>query len=572
MQWLAQLFMMLTLGTFFNNFTAPHELSGDSAVPVVDRIKHYRSCAGLALVWSKYTQPTNATLPAFLLYVESHFLLNRAAQMNCYVLSGVCIRLLLKMGLHRDPSKLPANNMSPFEGEMRRRIWNMAVQIDTLVSFHMGLPSMLQGIETDTRIPSNIQDEDFDESSAALPPERPPRDHTHMTYPINKSRILRVFGHIARQAHSLTPPTYADVCGLDQRLNAAWAEMPAVMAVRPLDECVGDSPTLLVQRFGLQALYNKCRCVLHRRYLAEAVPVREHSRSRQQCLEAAVGLLEQQHTIWVASKPGGVMSSTSWFLSSLAVHDYLLAAMIVYLVITNERYPDPDAGFDFEGRKPSKEELTGMLRRSWVIWTEVSENNAELRKTADMIAVMLAKSGHALAQNGLASPASIDVLRQTGISSSYLNGRSGGGGESISSSSNNNSHTNGQSPLESGWSSSLRSGWSSSGGYPASGASGGETDILSLLGLEGTRSLASNPQLLIFSVIPLYARLYKDQKLFLFSLKFLYCARLLTFLKTRHQGINHHHPIWQISPWHKHLMAVLLLRLLRLLPPLVFLP
>ncbi|KJK75005.1 hypothetical protein H634G_09640 [Metarhizium anisopliae BRIP 53293] len=390
LHWLAQLFMMLALGIFFNSFAAPHELSADSPVPILDRIKHYRSCAGWALIWGKYTQPTSTTLPAFLLYVESHFMFNRAAQMNCYVLSGVCIRLLLKMGLHRDPSKLA--NISPYEGEMRRRLWNMAVQIELIVSFHMGLPSMLQGIESDTRPPSNLQDEDFDEDSTSLPPARPATEYTHVTYTINKTKIIRVFGQIANQAHSLSPPEYTDVLRLDAVLQDTWGALPGFMRIRPLDECVGDTPVLLTQRFGLAALYNKCRCVLHRRYLAEPVPDKDHNYSRQQGIDAALSLLQNQYLIWRHSKPGNVLSSTSWFLSSLAVHDYLLAAMIVYLLIKNENYPDGE-GFDFDGKKPSKEELKGMLKRSYMIWTEVSENVAELRKTADALAAMLSKLG-----------------------------------------------------------------------------------------------------------------------------------------------------------------------------------
>ena len=218
--------MMLSLGVFFNNFINSSELQGDSPLPATDRIRHYKACAGWALVWGKYTQPSSATLPAFLLYVESHFLFNRAAQMNCYVLSGVCIRLMLKMGLHRDPSKLA--NISPFEGEMRRRMWNMAIQVELLVSFHMGLPSMLQGIETDTSVPGNLQDEDFDEDSTELPLERPLTDWTSMTYPIHKTKILRVFGQIARQAHALTPPSYDEVMKLDNLLQETWREVPEI--------------------------------------------------------------------------------------------------------------------------------------------------------------------------------------------------------------------------------------------------------------------------------------------------------------------------------------------------------
>ncbi|KAK2606187.1 hypothetical protein QQS21_003357 [Conoideocrella luteorostrata] len=449
LHWLAQLFMMLALGTFYNKFSAPHELSGDSPVPVLDRIKQYRSCASWALFSGKYTQPTTATLPAFVLYVESHFLLDRASQMNCYILSGVCIRLLLKMGLHRDPSKLA--NISPYESEMRRRLWNMAMQIELLVSFHMGLPSTLQGIESDTQIPYNIQDEDFDEFSTTLPPERSFTDHTHMTYPINKSRILRVFGKIAAQAHSLSPPSYADVLKLDATLQETWSQLPNIMRVRPLDECVGDSPILLTQRFGLQALYNKSRCVLHRRYLAEAIPQTEHNFSRQQCLDAALNLLDQQCIIWRASKPGGVLNSTSWFLSSLAVHDYLLAAMIVYLATRNDKYPDAEAGFYFEGRRPSKDEMKGLLKRSYVIWTDVSDDVKELRKTADMLAGMLAKLGDA-------------VDRSEGFDGMHSVSGSGSGANSIGSL------------------------WSTSGPQSASGKSG-DSNLLSTFVMDSTNEL-----------------------------------------------------------------------------------
>ncbi|KAH6987514.1 fungal-specific transcription factor domain-containing protein [Ilyonectria sp. MPI-CAGE-AT-0026] len=394
LHWIAQLFMMLGLGVLFNTFMNFSEVEGDSPDQPLDRMRLYKTCAGWALAWGKYAQPTITTLPAFLLYVESHFLFNRAAQTNCYILSGVCLRLMLKMGLHRDPSKLA--NISPFEGEMRRRMWNMAIQVELIVSFHMGLPSMLQGFETDTTVPRNLQDDDFDEDSVELPPSRPPSDYTTMTYPIYKTNILRIFGQIARQAHALAPPSYADVLKLDNLLRETWRTVPSFMQVRPLDECVGDPPMLLIQRFGIASLYNKSRCVLHRRYLAEAVPKREHDYSRKQCLESALTLLGFQHTIWEACKPGHVLSQNGWFISSLAVHDYLLAAMVLYLVVRNEQYSETGGEFDWMAQTtltPTKAELTGLIKRSYYIWADVAADVPDVRKTADTLATMLAKLG-----------------------------------------------------------------------------------------------------------------------------------------------------------------------------------
>lgn len=412
--------MVLALGVTFNHFSAPHELEADSPVPAMNRIRTFRACAGQALVWGKYTQPTLETLPAFVLYVEAYFLFNRAAQMNCYILSGVSVRLMIKMGLHRDPSKLAT--ISVFEGEMRRRLWAMATQIEVLVAFHMGLPSLLQGIETDTMSPLNLQDEDFSEETTELPPERPHAEFTTMTYPVHKSKILRIFGQIVRQAHALTPASYAEVMRLDGLLNEAWDNVPSFMKIKPLDQCIGDSPTLLIQRFGLEALYHKSRCVLHRRFIAEPILDREHDYSRRQCLEGSMVLLESQAAIWTGTRPGNVLNQCGWFVTSLAVHDYMLAAMIIYLILQNEHYSD--SGVDMEWVKqdkplPSKEKLTEMLRNSYSIWTMVSSTVGELRKTADTLSVMLSKLGSPVQSPGSASSIA-NTTKSYGASSGSL--------------------------------------------------------------------------------------------------------------------------------------------------------
>jgi hypothetical protein len=397
LHWIAQLFLMLALGVHFMKFSAPHELAQDSLLTPVERIKDFKSCAAWALVRGKFIQPTSATLPGFMLYTESDFLMSRASQMHCYVLSAVNMRLLLKMGLHRDPDRL--TGISPFQAEMRRRIWNMGVQIELIVSFHMGLPSIVSGVESDTKVPRNLRDEDFDENSEELPPERPSTEHTPMTYPIHKTKILRVFGRIARQAHALSPPTYEQVLTLDQMLEKVWGEVPEFMKIKPLKECIGETSDLLIQRFGIGALYCKARCVLHRRYLADPVPKPEHDYSRKRCLESAIALLDYQVVIWDACKPGHILSDRGWYVSSLVIHDYLLAAMIVYIVVRDDHIwetgdeADAPAWIRQQRGSPTQDDLKQLLVRSQHIWADVAIGSPELRVTAATLATMLSKIG-----------------------------------------------------------------------------------------------------------------------------------------------------------------------------------
>lgn len=305
---------------------------------------------------------------------------------------------MLKLGLHRDASQLPyddgdaSTQISVFDGEMRRRLWHLAIQLDLMISFHLGLPSMAHGIESDTLDPHNLLDEDFDEDSTVLPPERTGADYTPMTYAINKAKLMRRLGQVARQAHSLTMPSYAEVVALDQKLEATWSCVPQCMRIVPLDAAITDPPSQVIQRFGLGSLYQKTRCVLHRRYLAEKNPKPEQDYSRRACLLAALALLEYQNMLFEGTKPGGLLCQHGWFVSSLAVHDFLLGATVVYIVLQDERYDEPGGdAVDYlqdDTPLPNKRQLLETLRRSYWIWRDAAANNSDVRKAPGVLEVM----------------------------------------------------------------------------------------------------------------------------------------------------------------------------------------
>ncbi|KAI1811904.1 hypothetical protein GGS20DRAFT_578725 [Poronia punctata] len=437
--WIGLLFMVLALGVFFSSFQAPHELLIDSTMPAMDRFRKYRGACGWALVWGKYSQPGRYTLQAFLLYTEGEFLVNRVTQMNCYLLCSTLIRLMLKMGLHRDPSKLP--RISPYEGEMRRRIWNLAIQIDLLVSFHLGLPCMIHGIESDTALPRNLVDTDFNEDSRELPQSRPMSEYTPLTYAINKARISRCFGLVARLSHSLTLPTYAEIMRVDSRLQDVWSGVPSFMMVKPLSECITDAPMLVIQRFGLAALYQKSRCVLHRRYLVEPRQLKEHEYSRRTCVEAALALLAYQDTMFEATKPGAILAQNGWFIASLAVNDFLLADMIIALVV--QQLNDDDNGLGWlTNCTPSanKESLIETLKNSYAIWSDMAKTIPDCQKAATVVRTMLGRIETQLGTR-LETGSSVDDSIRTGSESatshdeltSLLTGTTTGSGGTYSS-------------------------------------------------------------------------------------------------------------------------------------------
>lgn len=86
-----------------------------------------------------------------------------------FVLSGVAIRLARKMGLHRDGTSL---GLSPFDTEMRRRLWWHLVHVDFRTADVLGTRPSMDLSSGDTKAPLNVEDEDLDPDMADLPPER----------------------------------------------------------------------------------------------------------------------------------------------------------------------------------------------------------------------------------------------------------------------------------------------------------------------------------------------------------------------------------------------------------------
>ncbi|KAG5762532.1 hypothetical protein H9Q72_009374 [Fusarium xylarioides] len=102
-------------------------------------------------------------LQAFALY-----LMALQGRSNCHavwVLSGVLVRIAHKMGLHRDGETL---QLSPFETEMRRRVWWQIIVLDSMYATASGLKPTLLPSGSDTRIPHNINDTDFSPESTEI--------------------------------------------------------------------------------------------------------------------------------------------------------------------------------------------------------------------------------------------------------------------------------------------------------------------------------------------------------------------------------------------------------------------
>ena len=96
-----------------------------------------------------------------------------------WVLSGVAMCVAHFLGLHRDPSSFPG--VSPFEAELRRRLWWHLVSLEGRTAEDSGLALNTMDAATNTRFPLVVDDSALDPAMAALPTPPPEGVWTEMT-------------------------------------------------------------------------------------------------------------------------------------------------------------------------------------------------------------------------------------------------------------------------------------------------------------------------------------------------------------------------------------------------------
>ena len=351
---------------------------------------HYRATECLLL--SKYLRPTTYTIEALLVNIQQEFVRSIDLDDSLWIMAATIIRLAMKMGYHRDPA--PYSQISPFQAEMRRRVWSIILQLDVLVSCLFGLPRMVVENQHDTLPPRNLLDDDFAENSGELRPSRSDAEYTPISFTIAKGRILRVFADIVSQSTSVQPHLHPEIMRLDNELNKAHASIPEHPQMRGPAHPITVPPSIIVRRYLLELLYQKARLILHRGHMIESRqnPACKHSRSI--CVDAAMKSLGHQTAIHQKTQQGGLLHREKWFMWSLEQNDFILAAMIVSLELSfgledGESYQPP---VDELGRVlHDQRTMIQAIRGSHSVWTRSSTQSKVASQAAQLLSVILSK-------------------------------------------------------------------------------------------------------------------------------------------------------------------------------------
>ncbi|EEP76710.1 conserved hypothetical protein [Uncinocarpus reesii 1704] len=388
--WIGMTFAMMRLAmlSYHRDEDEPPEFRGKS----LDVAKSYRSSMAQCLVLADYTKPHRYVLETLILHLQGEYSQTSDAQISLWVLVGIIVRLAMRMGYHRDSSMF--SNISPFQGEMRRRLWSFIRCSDLLFSFQVGLPSMVRSGDCDTDSPRSLYDDDFNEDSTELPSERPLNEPTPVSYLVAKTRLAFVFGRVLEHCQKVKGSTYEEVMEIDTALRQASELVPEHLRVRPISECDLDPAYLIMSRFGIMGIYHKAQCVLHRPFLHRARENPRYLYSRRTCIDSSMELLKFQFMLHNASRPNGRLRHRTWYSSSFSTQDFLMASTIIALDLYHNHQsrssrPMYNGAYSWDVRR--QEEMLAALQRSRDIWVELKDKSIDAWKAAAILGLLLEK-------------------------------------------------------------------------------------------------------------------------------------------------------------------------------------
>ena len=378
--WLGLLYAILSTASSFR-LRSFKDSRNPEAQNTLQQTDLYYELSASAAVLGNYMKPKVYTLECLLIQAGGARTQNF---FDIWVLMGVVLRLAMRMGYHRDPSHY--SNVSALHGEMRRRVWHMLYMMDVLVSFQLGLPAMLRTVQSDTKAPHNLFDQDFSIHSKTLPPSRPVEEITPSSYGAAKVRICQIFALAADISHATTPPSYEEVMDLDARLENARASIPPALRFESLGLCITDNPESLMCKFNLELLYLKTKTVLHRRFMVSTPSQPAEPYSRKCCISSAMRTLQHHQSIYAASCPGGQLETVSYYMCSIGTHDFLLASMIICLELARQLDHSVEPESD---EIATREDMIAALEASKRVWEQVSA------ETGDCLEPSLGSGGYA---------------------------------------------------------------------------------------------------------------------------------------------------------------------------------
>lgn len=213
--------------------------------------------------------------------------------------TGTLIKQAMLAGYHRDPSRY--TKISPFNKEMRRRIWTTILELDLEVSLERGMPPSLQYGDYDTAPALNLNDNELQESSEELPAERPLSEMTDCSFQCVLIQSLPLRLKACKLLHSpRISCCYEDILHMDWELNRYLSQIPSWTASEG-EDLQTQHKIILIESL-LQTKIGHSLLSIHTPFAIEAPKETLFAPSSRTRLEVATMILSTQRRLHETSR------------------------------------------------------------------------------------------------------------------------------------------------------------------------------------------------------------------------------------------------------------------------------
>lgn len=257
------------------------------------------SWIGAAEAW--LNSPTNQP-PQSWNILATHCLLLIAKRANyiqensLWMSTGALVRWAMAAGYHREASQTA--RISPYQREMRRRLWATIVELDLQAAVERGMPPNIGVEDFHSKSPLNIDDKslrELQDSGHDLPEEMPNDVLTDTSFQSQLCSSLTVRLEICRSVNSCREQDDFDrVLTLGQKLEEALQSIPE--RNNPQNNPRQQQTAMYVKRLLLIHLY-QYMLLLYFQYAVQAPPSFKSNICRRARLEASLKLLDHYQSL-----------------------------------------------------------------------------------------------------------------------------------------------------------------------------------------------------------------------------------------------------------------------------------
>ncbi|KAE9363142.1 hypothetical protein N431DRAFT_423628 [Stipitochalara longipes BDJ] len=377
--WVGLLFAVMCLGRLSQQ-QRPEDFESHRIV------QKYRERIGQCLVLGNYTKCPPLAVETLLLLLDIECMEHSETQMRSCVLLGTTIHLALSAGYHRDPSHFP--NLSPFDGEMRRRTWASLVLFEALLSTQFGIPGTIKDSLCDTVEPLNLLDEDLDENMTAPPKPRNDFLYTPTQFLLVKTKLAKIYREISDLSGSIRTPVYAEIMRLDTILNNIYSLILDGLKMLPRNHVLVDTPDNTIRRIDISILYQRAKCTLHHKYMVAGRKCIPYEYSRSTCIDGALQILEYQHRLNLETPSNRRLYQQRWKVSPFVKSGFYLAATLLCLALKDEFNQVSESN---PVNPQLKRRIVDSLHSSYTIWILEKDSSMEARKIVEALETVLGK-------------------------------------------------------------------------------------------------------------------------------------------------------------------------------------